>query len=157
GQLARPQPPGRVLAVCGVTGGCGATTLALNLADELARRAPRPAAAGPNEPGAPGCLLVELARQMGSLATYLDLEPRWTTRDLLADPSRLNLAGVRRALGWSGDGLAVLAGPYEELSAPPVPSRSVFQLVDACRRVAPVVVLDVPCTFDEQCFETLAL
>src|SRR5262249_24132985 len=131
--------------------------LALNLAHELAWRA----SGGVEEAGGgaavPNCLLVELARQMGTLATYLDLEPPWTTRDLLAEPSLLTMQGVRRALARAPSGLAVLAGPYQDLAGLPASSRGVFQLVDLCRRLAPLVVLDVPCTFDEFQFETLAL
>jgi pilus assembly protein CpaE len=157
GQLTRTAEPGRVLAVCGVTGGCGATTLALNLAHELAWRSSGGVEAVGGAAAVPSCLLVELARQMGTLATYLDLEPSCTTRDLLADPSKLTVQGVRWALAWAPSGLAVLAGPYQDLAGAPLSSRGVFQLVDLCRRLAPVVVLDVPCTFDEFQFETLAL
>lgn len=143
-QFAPPARQARVLAVCGVSGGSGATTIALNLAFELV--APRR-----------NVLLVELARQMGTLATYLNVEPPLTVHHLLADPSRLTTAGVRQALTTIASGLDVLVAPYQDLSPSPVSPRHVYQLIELCRRLASVVVLDVPCAFDDLQFETLAL
>src|SRR6266852_7995925 len=67
----RPAPDHPVLAVCGVTGGSGATTLALNLAYGLASQHHL------------RCLLVDLSFQMGMLATNLNIEPPFTIRDVL--------------------------------------------------------------------------
>jgi CheY-like chemotaxis protein/MinD-like ATPase involved in chromosome partitioning or flagellar assembly len=143
-----PPPDGaRVLAVCGVSGGCGATTLALNLAAELAR------------PGQE-CLLVELARQAGTLASNLAIEPTRTVADLLAEPDRLTPAVVRQTITSVSPILDVLVAPYQNLDANlanRVSWRHVIGLVDICRHLAPLVVLDVPCTFDDLLFETLAL
>ncbi len=139
------------LAVCGVTGGAGATTLALNLAYELGQPDLAPGQ------GRRSCLLVELARRMGTLATYLDIEPGQNTHDLLSDASRLTAHGVRQALTAIAPGLDVLVGPYQDIAPSAVSPRQVYQLLQLCRRLASVVVLDVPCTFDDLQFETLAL
>ncbi|MFO0930198.1 MAG: hypothetical protein U0736_24760, partial [Gemmataceae bacterium] len=148
-QFAPPSVHGQLIALCGVTGGCGATTVALNLAYDLAQ------AGGPG--GRRNVLLVELARQMGSLATYLDIEPPLTTYELLTDPSRLTPQRVRQAITTAAPGLNVLVGPYEEINPGALSSRHVYQLVELCRGLAPLVVLDVPCAFDDLQFETLAL
>jgi pilus assembly protein CpaE len=147
-QFPVPVQEGRLIAVCGVTGGCGATTLALALAQELGAR---------SGPGRPGCLLVELPSRLGALATYLAIEPRVTSRELLSDPTRLTPQGLRQALSSVSPGLDVLAGPYQELTPGSVPPRSVSRLVEAARALAASVVLDLPCTFDEHLFETLAV
>lgn len=147
-QFAPPVRQARLIAVCGVSGGCGATTLALNLAQEIADR---------NPPGTPGCLLIELARQMGTLATYLDIEPATTSHDLLGDVARLTPQGVRQALTHVAPGLDVLTGPYREITPGGASVRAVSQLIEYARRLAAVVVLDVPCTFDDHLFQTLAL
>ena len=56
------------------------------------------------------------------------------------------------------DGAYVAAvGPYQELAPGSVPPRSVSRLVEAARALASSVVLDLPCTFDEHLFETLAV
>jgi Flp pilus assembly CpaE family ATPase/CheY-like chemotaxis protein len=147
GQFAAPVREARVLAVCGVSGGAGATTLALNLAYELGHPGQR----------AGGCLLVELARQMGTLAAYLDIEPIISTHELLTDASRLTAHGIREALTTIVPGLDVLVGPYLDITPANFSPRHVYQLVELCRRQAATVVLDVPCAFDDLQFETLAL
>src|SRR5262249_5665398 len=68
----------RLIAVSGVTAGCGATTVALNLAYEIALLHKLP------------CILVELSLQRGMLASYLNLQPRFTTHDLLRASERLD-------------------------------------------------------------------
>lgn len=148
-QFAPPSVHGQLIALCGVTGGCGATTVALNLACDLAQ------SAGAARRG--NVLLVELVRQMGSLATYLDIAPPLTTYELLTDPSRLTPHRVRQAMTTAAPGLNVLVGPYEEINPGALSPRHVYQLVELCRGLAPTVVLDVPCGFDDLQFETLAL
>ena len=146
-QFAPPPQAAHVVAVCGVSGGAGATTLALNLASEIAQ------ASGARR----NVLLVELARGMGTLATYLDIAPELTTHDLVRDAGHLSTAGVRRAVAHVSPGLDVLVGPYEEITPGATSSRNVFQLIELCRKLASVVVLDVPCTLDDLQFETLTL
>ena len=146
-QQAASVGPGLLVAVVGVTGGAGATTLALALAQEIGARA------------APGraCLLAELPRQMGTLAACLGIEPACTTHALLADPARLTASSVRQALTRVSAGLDVLAGPYQEFSTAVPPARSVARLIEASRALASVVVLDLPCSLDSSLFEALAL
>ncbi len=146
-QYPAPGRRGRLIAVVGVTGGCGATTLALTLAQEIGARAPA---------GRPGCVLIEVPRQMGALATYLGLEPRVTTRELLADGARLTPQGLRAALTTTSAGLEVLAGPYQGLAPGVAPARAAARLAEAARVVASTAVIDVPCTLDDALFETLA-
>src|SRR5262249_11093543 len=57
----------KVISVAGVTGGCGTTTIAINLAYELAHVHPF------------RVVLAELSLQMGKLAISLNVEPRYTT------------------------------------------------------------------------------
>jgi len=70
-QYGFPTSVSRVVAVTGVCEGVGATTLAINLAAELALRHQVPT------------LLAELSLRLGRLASCLDLDPRFTTHDLL--------------------------------------------------------------------------
>jgi pilus assembly protein CpaE len=147
GQFAAPMRDAKVVAVCGVSGGAGATTLALNLAYELGQPSQRPG----------GCLLVELARQMGTLAPYLNIEPTVSTHELLTDASRLTVHGIREALTSVAPGLDVLVGPYLDITPTAFSPRHVYQLVALSRRLAATVILDVPCAFDDLQFETLAL
>src|SRR5262249_14924994 len=92
----------RILAVSGVAGGCGATTIAINLAYEIAHMLEL------------SCIFVELSTQMGMAATFLDITPRQTINDLLCDMAGADLEYVERRLTKITDKFHVLAGPYRE-------------------------------------------
>lgn len=133
----------RVLAVTGAVGGCGATTLAINLAYEIAFLHHR------------HTVLAEVALQMGVLGTYLDLQPRCTTLDLLRDIDRLDAYLVQQALVRVADNFEVLAGPHDLIAPVAVSAQDVVKLIELTKAVADVIVLDVPCTYDDLYFETL--
>lgn len=144
GMFGYPASKAKVIAVSGATGGCGATTIAINIAYEIAR------AHGLHT------VLVELALQMGVLSTYLDLETSHTTYDLFCNMSRVDMEFVKKALRRYSENLDVLPGP-DQLNAPlSISTQDVVQLVDYCRRIGNVVVLDLPCTFDKHYFDTLS-
>jgi pilus assembly protein CpaE len=86
----QPVAARRVIAVSGVTGGCGATTIAINLADEIAHRYKL------------SCVLTELT-SLGMIATCLDVEAQRTTHDLLRDIHSVELPIVEKSLCRSGD------------------------------------------------------
>lgn len=132
------------IAVSGVTGGAGATSLAINASSEFATI------------GRIRTVLVEVAMQMGILATYLELEPRFTTFDLLKDGADFDMQTFDRALTPVAENFYVLPGPHDAISRMPVSSDQVMTLVDYAKRTAEVVVMDVPCTYDDFYFETLA-
>jgi pilus assembly protein CpaE len=133
------------ICVTGVTGGCGATTLAVNLANEIAAQHDR------------HVILTELSMQIGKLAAYLDLNPHHTTSDLLKDGERIDPQMVQAALSRVGERFEVLVGEYRAITPISPSSASVIRLVDYCRSLCSAAVFDVPCTFDEVYFETLAI
>lgn len=133
----------RVIAVSGVSEGCGATTLAINLAAEVAAEHHLPA------------LLVEMTLHLGRLASYLDLNPGYTTHDLLADIDRLDIEVVQQALVRVADNFQVLTGPYKGIPLLKPTPEQVVRMVDYARRLARVVILDMPYTYDDTYFRTL--
>src|SRR5580700_3322213 len=135
----------QVIAVAGVTGGCGATTLAINIAFEIAQ-------AHTNL----RVVLAELSLQVGKLPLYLNVEPRYTTHDLIKDIHRIDLYFMQQALTPIVERFSILAGPYHSVSPLVVPSADVLLLIECLRQLADVVVLDVPCTYDAIYFDTLA-
>jgi len=135
----------QVIAVAGVTGGCGATTLAINIAFEIAQ-------AHSNL----RVVLAELSLQVGKLPLYLNVEPRYTTHDLIKDIHRIDLYFMQQALTPIVERFSILAGPYHSVSPLVVPSADVLLLIECLRQLADVVVLDVPCTYDAIYFDTLA-
>ena len=134
----------KVFAVSGINGGCGATTVAINLAYEMAHLHQI------------HCLLAELSPQMGAFATYLNVQPQYTITDLFRDLERQGAYAVQKALTHIADNLDILAGPHEAIDRSSVTVPEVMQLIECTRRLAEVVILDVPCTFDALYFETLA-
>src|SRR3954468_817149 len=93
----------QAICVSGVTGGCGATVLAVNLAYEIATQHGR------------SVILSELSLQIGKLAAYLDINPEHTTFDLLNDGERVDPQMVQRALTHVADRLDVLVGEYRAI------------------------------------------
>lgn len=133
----------RVIAVAGSTGGCGTTTIAINVAFEIAQQQPL------------RVILAELSLQVGKLPLYLNVEPRYTTHDLLKEIHRLDLYFMQQALTPIVDRFHILAGPYHAVTPLHVPTSDVLLLIECLRQLADVIVLDVPCTYDPMYFETL--
>lgn len=134
----------QVIAIAGVTGGCGATTLAINIAYEISQAHPDRRV-----------VLAELSLQMGKLPLYLNVEPRYTTYDLLKDIHRLDLYFMQQALTPIVDQFSVLTGPYHAVTPLSVSSADVLLLVECLQQIADIIVLDVPCTYDSIYFDTL--
>lgn len=134
----------RVIAVAGATAGCGATSVALNLAYEIGLRRHI------------NCVLAEFSLRMGSLASYLDVEPQYTTSDLFGRFDGIDSFAVQQALTPIGEFLSILPGPYQAIEPVAPPTDDVLKLVDLIRPLTPVLVLDVPCSYDDLYFRTLA-
>ena len=135
----------KTIAVAGATGGCGATTIALNLAYELAYLKKV------------NCILMELSLRMGVLASHLDVQPRYTTSDLLFDMDNVDSYAVNQALTRIVDNFSILPGPYHTIEPSVIQPENVLKLIDFTGYLAQVVVLDVPCTFDDLYFKPLAI
>jgi pilus assembly protein CpaE len=143
-QFSRPLHASQLFAVSGVTGGCGATTLAVNLAYDLAHMHQRKT------------ILAELTLQMGMLVTYLDVQPEYTIEDLLTYGHELDVHVVEQALTCITDKFFMLAGPRRPISPSGEVSDRIGTILDYLRHLADVIVLDVPCTFDDFYFDLLA-
>ncbi len=135
--------PGKLIVVAGVAEGCGAITVAVNIAAEAADTWQRPT------------ILAEPSHPVGRLADRLDVRPELTTEQLLGEGPP-NRAKLRSTLISVTDHLRLLAGPRFKLPAiPPDPAR-VLAVVEMLRRSAEVTVIDLPYTFDPLYFDLLA-
>jgi len=132
------------IAVAGVSSAAGATTLAVNVAYEIATTFQRP------------CILAELAVRLGMLATHLNIEPRFTLYHLIDDLDNLDVELVRQVLTPVTDNLQLLCGPQETIQPQALPVAALMRLLRYLRPLADVVVADVPCTYDDLYFEALA-
>jgi pilus assembly protein CpaE len=137
-----PNDPG-VIAVTGVSGGCGATTLAVNLAYEAAVHKRR-------------CIVAELSLRMSMLSAHLDLKSSFSTFDLFATNKPIDLYLVKKVLTRFDEYLDVLPGPDSFMGSVQCSIDAVLQTINYLRRLAGLVILDLPCTYDEVYFQTLA-
>lgn len=155
-RLARPEPAvqvatdkrpavkptvdrdGAVFAVHGLAGGTGATTLAVNLACELAAI---------DAPDPPRVCLIDLDLQFGSVSTYLDLPRREAVFELLSDPAAMDSDSFMQALLTYDDRLHVLTAPADMLPLDLVGAGDVGCIVEMARSSFDYVVIDMPSTF----------
>lgn len=133
-----PQRTGRVLTVGGPTGGCGKTTLAINLASLLARETDR------------RVVLVDLDLQFGEVTAALQLRPPHTIYDLLFDEADRPLGAEEVAESLDGSltattaGFEVLAAPRDPVQADMITTDQVEMLLEAVRGQADEVIVDTP-------------
>jgi pilus assembly protein CpaE len=116
------------------SGGCGATTLAINLADELPATESTPA------------LLVDLDCHYGALVSYLGVEGRYGLTDVLADPARLDAQLISSTAVPYSNRLHVLIGP----ASVPLPQTPTVEhpyldtAMGLCKRAYQYTVIDAP-------------
>src|SRR5262245_38567601 len=121
---------GRVFAVIGAKGGVGATTVAVNFAEAIARNAGE-------------TLLIDLNVATGDASVFLGVEPRFTLVDALENTQRLDENFFRSLAVHTSSGLDLLAASVRVLASQLDPQR-VRTLIDFAVRYYRAVVLDVP-------------
>ncbi|MBC7504636.1 MAG: hypothetical protein H7267_02740 [Sandarakinorhabdus sp.] len=148
------QNTGRTIAVMGVRGGCGATTVTTSLAwtiadadDRLSRQR--------------RCILVDLDLHFGSAALALGLEPSTGLAAMLANPDRLDeqliAANLQPVGDRLGDRLAIIATqtPIEHEAVVSAPAAAA--LLSALSTAAPFVIVDLPRNLDPAARQLLRL
>ncbi len=130
---------GVVLAVHGLAGGTGATTLAVNLGWELI------AAAGKKQTP-PRVCVIDLDLQYGSVSTYLDLARRDAVYELLSDTEMMDDDSFTQALMSYEDKLFVLTAPKEMLPLDLVGPEDIQRIIDVARHHFDYVIIDMPKT-----------
>jgi pilus assembly protein CpaE len=126
------QEHGQLITVMGSSGGVGATTLATNLAVELAALSPR------------RVVLVDLDYRFGQVGTLLDVEPNYTLADLCHSPEQLEQQIIDRALVKHSSGVHVLCRPSSFTQADSITAASCVGLLSALMQSSAYVVADGP-------------
>lgn len=135
-----PQPSdtdrqGVLIAIHGLAGGTGATTIAVNMAWELATI---------SKTDAPRVCLIDLDLQFGSVSTYLDLPRREMIYEVLSDMESVDDESFMAALLTFNERLHVFTAPADMLPLDLVTSTDVQALIDRARANFDYVLIDMP-------------
>lgn len=123
---------GHVVAVVGARGGAGATTIAINVALELA------------EATKAHVVLLDLNLQTGTAALMLSAHPGPGLRSALADPQRADSLLLERTAIEVAPRLSLLAAAEGFGSKTPVTDEGVTRVIELLRQKFNFVVVDLP-------------
>lgn len=132
-------PAGRLIAVAQSRGGVGSTTVAVNLADQLAagaglrRSEPRPKVA-----------LVDLDLQFGTVGSFLDLDEQDTLLHLAMDGTIPDTTFLDQSMATLPNGLSVLAAPSRFAPLDALRPEQVAAILETLRQRCDYVVVDLP-------------
>jgi pilus assembly protein CpaE len=127
---------GRLIAVVGTAGGVGASSIAANLAVELAAMATR------------GVVLADLDFRFGQISTLLDVETTYTIADLCESHEQLEPQVIERALVKHASGIRVLARPTQFVQAENISAAHCVSVLTGLTGMYEYVVVDGPTRFD---------
>ena len=127
---------GAIFAVQSAAGGNGATTVAVNLAWELANLL--------EGDETPRVCLIDLGLQFGSVATYLDLDRKPMILEVLSDVASMDEQAFRQAMSHYRERLDVFTAPADILPLDLIGPDEVRRLLNLARGCYDVVVLDMP-------------
>ncbi len=128
---------GALFVVHGLAGGVGSTTLAVNLAWELANVSAKET---------PKVCLIDLDLQYGTVSTYLDLPRRETVFEMLSDTASMDEEVFGAALQSFEDKMEVLTAPSEMVPLDLITPEDIQRVVDTARNHFDYVVVDMPKT-----------
>ncbi len=136
---AESQKEAQITTFLPAVGGAGATTLAVQTAMILLN------AGGPR--AKPATCLVDLDFQHGTVADYLDLEPRLNLAEIEPRPDRLDRQLLEVMLSYHASGLAVVAAPNRPAEMRSFDPDVVTRLLDLVSSNFDYVVFDMPRTW----------
>lgn len=139
---------GVVIPVQGMAGGTGSTTLAVNLAWELANIEP-PKVKGVEPEKGPRVCLLDLDFQFGSTSTYLDLPRREAVFEMLQDTESMDSESFMHSLLSYDNKLQVLTAPTDLIPMDLVGPQDIERLIEMSRTNFDYVIIDMPKTMVE--------
>ncbi|SMX37017.1 AAA family ATPase [Octadecabacter ascidiaceicola] len=139
---------GVVIPVQGMSGGTGATTLAVNLAWELANMEP-PKIKGVDAPPSPRVCILDLDFQFGSVSTYLDLPRRESVFEMLQDTESMDSESFMHSLLSFEQKLQVLTAPTDLIPLDLLSPEDIDRVIEMARTNFDYVIIDMPKTMVE--------
>jgi pilus assembly protein CpaE len=136
--LSHPErrPQGKLYSLVGTQGGVGATTLATNLAVEMA------------DLNGGNVALVDFDFRFGQIATLLDLQPTYTIADLCDTVETLDPTQVERAMLKHESGVHVLARPHNFGQADLITAAQGVNVLSTLQELYRHVIVDGPMRYD---------
>jgi pilus assembly protein CpaE len=128
---------GALIVTHGLAGGTGATTLAVNLAWELANV---------DKKNPPSVCLLDLDLQYGAVATFLDLPRREAVYEMLSDTEGMDEEIFGQSLQTFEDRLHVLTAPADMLPLDLISAEDVSRILDMACNQFDYVIVDMPST-----------
>jgi pilus assembly protein CpaE len=127
-------PTGEVMTVISASGGCGATTIAVNLAEEVAQKRKQPT------------LIWDLDCAYGAVASYLGLTPRYGADHVLHYGGDIDGQLIKSTASVHNDRIHVLASPASTNLATAEPLRfdRLEHVLDSARRAYGITIIDAP-------------
>ncbi len=138
-QVASKAEPGQIISVMSSIGGGGATTIAVNLATELAALC---------EPGGRGVAIVDLDFRFGQVATLFDVQPQYSIADLCDTPEHLDPQLIGKVMAEHPSGVHVLARPAHFSQADLITAAHCASVLSGLQDLYRYVVVDGPTRFD---------
>jgi pilus assembly protein CpaE len=131
---AQAQRAGTILSVFSCSGGCGATTVAINLANELRLASSK------------SVLIVDLDTHYGSVAAHLDLRGKYGVAYLLGRDGAVDRPLIESCAVPFQEGLDVLLSPAAVRADAPEQMNygNLLRLLDACQESHAYVLVDAP-------------
>ncbi len=130
-------PRGRVITVMAPKGGAGKTTVATNLATQLAQAVPGKVA------------IIDLDLQFGDVASALGLGPQSTVADAARLGTQLDSTAIKVFLEPHPSGLYALVGPHFPAEAEEVSATTVGHIIDILAGEFSYIVIDTGAGLDE--------
>ncbi len=128
---------GVIVAVHGLSGGTGASTLAVNIGWELANI---------TDKNPPKVCILDLDLQFGSVSTYLDLPRKDAVFELLSDTASMDYESFSQALQDFDDKMSVLTAPSDILPLDIIAPDDVMRLLETAKTGFDYVIVDMPTT-----------
>lgn len=127
---------GRILSVVGVIGGCGASTLAVNLASALARNYET-------------CGLFDLNLCNGDLASLISLQPQHSIAEFCRNMKRVDQSMFLQCLGIHKSGVHLMAAPKSFADVSSVTTQGVRKALSMAKSCFPYTLVDIDGGYDD--------
>ena len=129
----------KVISVFSNKGGIGKTSIAVNLAYELANLTKESVA------------LIDLNMQMGDVTTFLDLNPAFNTSYIIKNLEKIDEKSILSSLEkYKSTSLYVLADPPNLEQAENIKAKDITKLINILKNVFSYIVIDTTSSFDEK-------